>query len=107
MGSSPISPPDAHVAGLTQFTGPAAAPLIAELRETLAPGIQVLQPLGAGGMGLVFLGRDPLLKRLVAIKVLAPMLADSDVARARFVREAEASAAVAHPNVVGIYLVGE
>ena len=77
-----------------------------ELREALEPAIHLLRPLGAGAMGLVFLGRDPLLKRLVAIKVLSPVVADTEM-RARFVREAEASAAVAHPNVAGIYLVGE
>ena len=71
-----------------------ASHIAAELTAALEPGIQILRPLGAGAMGLVFLGRDPLLKRLVAIKVLSPHLAGDDVARGRFVRESEASAAV-------------
>lgn len=94
-------------AEVAAFATGAAVAIAEELRAALAPGIQLLRPLGAGAMGLVFLGRDPLLKRLVAIKVLSPHLAGDDVARARFVRESEASAAVMHPNVAGIYLVGE
>jgi hypothetical protein len=58
-------------------------------------------------MGLVYTARDPLLKRDVAIKVLAPEFRDDDGARERFLREAPAAAAVAHPNVVGIFQVGE
>jgi hypothetical protein len=57
-------------------------------------------------MGDVFLARDPILKRNVAVKVLAEHLGLSAQARQRFAREAEAAAAVAHPNVVPIYRVG-
>src|SRR4051812_34421821 len=89
------------------FLANGGAELEAELREALAPDIQLLRPLGAGAMGLVFLGRDPTLKRFVAIKVLSPSLAGDSSARERFVRESEASAAVNHPNVAGIYVVGE
>ncbi|MDQ2666345.1 MAG: serine/threonine protein kinase [Gemmatimonadota bacterium] len=89
------------------FATAAAQAVAEELRTAIAPGIQLLRPLGAGAMGLVFLARDPLLKRLVAIKVLAPHLAGDAVAHARFIRESEASAALMHPNIAGIYLVGE
>ena len=102
VGTTPLG-----TAELLAFSTAAAACTADELRAALAPGIQVLRPLGAGAMGLVFLGRDPLLKRLVAIKVLAPDLANDEIARGRFVRESEASAAVTHPNVAGVYLVGE
>jgi hypothetical protein len=78
-----------------------------ELSNALAPSIRLLSLLGEGGMGLVFLGWDESLKRDVAVKVLAPRVADDSVARARFTREAEAAAAVAHPNIVGVYQVGE
>ena len=89
------------------FATAAATAIAEELRLAIAPGIQLLRPLGAGAMGLVFLARDPLLKRLVAIKVLAPHLSGDAIAHARFIRESEASAALMHPNIAGIYLVGE
>jgi serine/threonine-protein kinase len=97
------TPPDAApvpVPGATEE-------LAEELREALAPRIQLLRTLGEGGMGHVWLGRDPALKRLVAVKVLHPELANDPTSRARFGREAEAAAAVQHPGVVSVYQVGE
>jgi len=76
------------------------------LREALAPTYLLVRKLGAGGMGSVYLARDPTLKRNVAVKVLAPELADDPAPRARFQREAEAVAALSHPNVVAVYNVG-
>jgi serine/threonine-protein kinase len=61
--------------------------------------------IGQGGFGVVFKGFDSELHRPVAIKVLAPHLANSGVARRRFAREAQAAAAVNHPNVVPIHAV--
>ena len=81
--------------------------LVAELREALAPGLILIRELGEGGMGTVFLARDPALKRNVVVKVLSPALAVDERARRRFAREAEAAAAVAHPNVVSVFQVGE
>ncbi|HMC53587.1 MAG TPA: serine/threonine-protein kinase, partial [Gemmatimonadaceae bacterium] len=75
--------------------------------RALAPNIRVLGMAGEGGMALVFVGRDSVLKREVAIKLLSPALADDVVARKRFTREAEAIAAVSHPNIVNVYHVGE
>lgn len=80
--------------------------LLTELREALVPRFQVLRELGSGGMGYVFLARDPALKRMVAIKALAPERVDDDTARERFVREAEAAAMVSHPNIVAVHEVG-
>ncbi len=60
---------------------------------------------GQGGFGIVFKGHDTELNRAVAIKVLSPHLASSGVARKRFAREAQAAAAVNHPNVVPIHAV--
>ena len=58
-------------------------------------------------MAYVFVGRDSVLKREVAVKMLSPVLADDAIARKRFTREAEAIAAVSHPNIVNIHQVGE
>ena len=80
---------------------------VAELREVLAPRLMLLGQLGQGGMGTVYLARDPALKRNVVVKVLAPWLAQDAAARARFQREAQAAAAVSHPGVVSVYQVGE
>lgn len=78
-----------------------------DLVKALAPNIRVLGMVGEGGMAMVFVGRDSVLKREVAVKILAPSLADDPVARKRFTREAEAIAAVSHPNIVNVYHVGE
>jgi serine/threonine protein kinase len=91
---------------LTPLTGEEER-LYAELKSALGPRIQVVSLLGRGGMALVFLGRDPQLKRSLAIKVLAPSFAGAENARARFTREAQAAATVEHPNVAGVYDVGE
>lgn len=70
-------------------------------------GHEILERIGAGGMGIVFKALDPQLNRMVAIKALAPALAASTRARNRFLREARAAAAVVHENVVAIHAVGE
>jgi serine/threonine protein kinase len=66
---------------------------------------EVLSLLGAGGMGEVYLARDPGLKRDVAIKVLhAGRMADED-RRRRFAQEAQAASALNHPNIVTIFQI--
>lgn len=60
---------------------------------------------GGGGMGVVLKAVDPSLDRVVAVKVMAPSLANNTKARRRFAREAKAAAAVLHPNVVPIHSV--
>ena len=61
--------------------------------------------IGTGGMGVVLKAFDTELHRVVAIKVLAQHLASNGSARRRFAREAQAAAAVLHPNVIPIYNV--
>src|SRR5262245_27835876 len=61
--------------------------------------------LGAGGMGEVYRGRDPRLKRDVAIKVLARVGADP-VQHRRFTEEAQAASALNHPNILSVYDLG-
>lgn len=70
-------------------------------------GYEILELIGRGGMGIVFKGRDRKLERLVAVKVLSPELASSATARKRFLREAQAAAAVTHEHVVTIHAVDE
>jgi len=67
----------------------------------------VTEVIGRGGMGLVLKGLDTRLNRVAAIKVLAPELATNATARKRFLREAQAAAAVNHPHVVTTYVIDE
>lgn len=80
--------------------------LLERLRAALAPEYEVERELGRGGMGMVFLGRDTGLDRLVAIKVLRPELASAH-ATERFVREAQLLAKLKHPSIVPIHHVGD
>jgi serine/threonine protein kinase len=68
---------------------------------------EILRPLGAGGMGVVYLARDARLDRQIAIKVLPPEVAQDETRLARFEREARALARLSHPNILAIYELGE
>ncbi len=72
---------------------------------------EVVRPLGRGAVGEVYLARDPLLKREVAVKTLSGLEAlpadEQNEARARFLREARAAAGLSHPRIVTIHDVGE
>ena len=68
---------------------------------------EIVAAIGAGGMGEVYKARDERLARDVAIKLLAAHSTDSTPARERFKREAQAVAALQHPNICTIYDVGE
>ena len=63
--------------------------------------------LGLGGMATVHLARDETLGRDVAIKRLSEALSGDEVFRERFMREARTAAGLSHPNIVGVYDVGE
>jgi eukaryotic-like serine/threonine-protein kinase len=67
---------------------------------------ELLSLLGQGGMGQVYRGRDTVLDREVAIKILPRHLSGSDEALARFKVEAKAVAALSHPNILAIYDFG-
>ncbi len=67
----------------------------------------VIRIVGRGGMGVVLHAYDPSLDRDVAIKVIDPQLANNEVARQRFCREARAAAAVTHDNLVAVHQVNE
>jgi serine/threonine protein kinase/Tol biopolymer transport system component len=67
---------------------------------------EVLSLIGAGGMGEVYRARDTRLDRTVAVKVLAPELADDAEFQARFTREAKAISALNHAHICGLYDIG-
>jgi Leucine-rich repeat (LRR) protein len=94
-------PPE--VAELLRFLTPAQG--VGELGR-LGP-YRIVALLGFGGMGVVFEAEDPHLGRKVALKVMLPSQAARESARARFLREARAAAALEHDHIVSIYHVGE
>ncbi|MBI5508324.1 MAG: serine/threonine protein kinase [Deltaproteobacteria bacterium] len=67
------------------------------------PGFRVLRPLGAGGMGSVYLAEQEHPRRLTALKLMARATPES---RARFSREADLAARLSHKNVAAVYLYG-
>ena len=102
------APPPAGAAPLADAVAPAAAngPELQRLGR-----YQLEREIGRGAMGIVYLGRDTAINRMVAIKAipLASEFSDAELveARARFFREAETAGRLNHPNIVTIYDVGE
>jgi eukaryotic-like serine/threonine-protein kinase len=85
---------------------------MADARPQIGPGLtvgryQILERLGTGGMGEVFLAQDTSLQRRVAIKVLSQHHLGSADLRERFAREARAVAAISHVNVVQVFDINE
>jgi serine/threonine-protein kinase len=71
------------------------------------PDFEFVREIGRGGMGIVYLARDPRLDRYVAIKTLPPHLASDPVVRERFLREARTAGALSHQNIVPIHRADE
>ena len=68
---------------------------------------EIISKIGTGGMADVYKARDHKLNRLVAVKVLKPEFRDDKSFVAKFRKEAQAAAGLAHPNIVNVYDVGE
>jgi eukaryotic-like serine/threonine-protein kinase len=113
---SPASAPSA-IAPAKSAPAAAAGDTPADAAAPASPETQRLgryqleREIGRGAMGIVYLGRDTAINRMVAIKAipLASEFSDAELveARARFFREAETAGRLNHPNIVTIYDVGE
>jgi len=96
----------------TVFTNPdhpaaAPSPLPPEQVAPQFPQLEILECLGRGGMGVVYKARQKALNRFVALKLLAPERVQDPAFAERFAREAQALAALSHPNIVTIYDFGQ
>jgi predicted Ser/Thr protein kinase len=85
---------------------PFQPPAIEELAK-LFPQLEILQLLGAGGMGAVYKARQPALDRIVALKILPAIGSSSGNFPERFNREARALARLSHPNIVAVHEFGQ
>ncbi len=102
LENSPLGSGDLQPVSLDFLTPSDNPDLLGTLGE-----YEIQEVIGQGGMGIVFRALDPKLNRIVAIKVMSPLLAINPNARKRFLREAQAAAAVSHPHIVTIHAVDE
>src|SRR5262245_2620955 len=96
-------------AAADDVTAPQSAPPVG---PDLAPGTMVGEyrierELGRGGMGVVYGGRQPVIGKRVAIKVLASQLSNDPALVRRFVDEARAVNRIGHPNIIDIFAFGQ
>ncbi len=91
----------------TTHVGAMAASSSAPCEVPMLPGLQILEVLGSGGMGLVYRARQESLHRDVAVKLLLDERAADKDYHDRFLIEAQAIASVHHPNLVQVFELGE
>lgn len=92
--------------GTATYLAPANAPTPGELAAHF-PQLEILQLQGRGGMGAVYLARQPALDRRVALKILPPLAGRDPAFAERFAREARALARLNHPSIVSLYDFGQ
>jgi serine/threonine protein kinase len=68
---------------------------------------KILEKIGEGGMGVVYLAEDTKLKRQVAVKFLPHHISTNEEEKKRFEIEAQAAASLNHPNIATVYAIGE
>jgi tRNA A-37 threonylcarbamoyl transferase component Bud32 len=95
-------PTEAGKVGSAKGTPPTHAELTAAF-----PQLEIMELIGAGGMGFVFKARQPKLDRLVALKILPRSLAADPAFAERFTREGRVLARLSHPNIVTIHDFGQ
>jgi len=103
--ATPLNLEGAEVDSLTKSL---VTPLPAISKDSLVAGkYRIIEEIGRGGMGVVYKAEDLKLKRPVALKFLPPHLMDAAELKERFMIEAQAAAALSHPNICVIHEVGE
>jgi WD40 repeat protein len=102
------TPPSATAAGTLREGGWRDPDRLAEWQQSLAQAQEfvIVEKLGHGGFGVVYKAYDTRLEQPVALKVLHPDLAEQEMQRARFEREARKAAAVRHDHVVAVHRLG-
>ena len=112
-GRSPLPQPPRPVnPEATELDSRPPPPPVGEHRQHLPPGTLVAgyrieEPLGSGGMGVVYRAVQLSMNRTVALKVLAPKFVTRGRVRERFLREARAAGRLHHPNLIAVHDVGE
>jgi serine/threonine protein kinase len=92
----------------TEASGAAGfVPPPVETMARLFPQLEIVELIGQGGMGAVYKARQPVLDRLVALKILPPRPGSDPGFAERFTREARALARLSHPNIVAVYDFGQ
>jgi len=103
--ATPLNVEETLPASLTKTL---ATPLPVIAKDKLIAGkYRIIEEIGQGGMGVVFKAEDLRLKRPVALKFLPPHLMDAPELKERFLVEAQAAAALSHPNICVIHEIGE